>query len=114
MLSLSGVVFAITFTYYIQRFKRVAFSDATGMVDAFVRENAYKITAEFNTDIGVCRSLSNTIASLQPYHTEEKWPVYIDLLKEIDTKSVGYLNGGPVLNCMLLRKVICQLMAAMY
>jgi len=92
MLSVSGIVFAGAFGFYILRFKKIAFNNATELVDAYVRENSNKISAEFNTDMGICRSLSNTIASLNAFHSEEDWDLYTNILMVTDKNSTGYLN----------------------
>ncbi|MFA9390856.1 MAG: methyl-accepting chemotaxis protein [Prolixibacteraceae bacterium] len=87
-----GIVFTGSLTFYFIKFKTVVYNDATRMVDAFVRENANKISAEFNTDMGICRAIAYSISADQQYHTENRWDEYISFLKETDQKSRGYLN----------------------
>lgn len=92
LLSVSGIIFFSVLAYYFNRFQKIVYTDSTKMVDAYVRENANQISAEFNTDMGVCRSLANSIASAQTFHNEKRWNEYTALLKEIDEHSKGYLN----------------------
>jgi len=92
LLLITGTVLTGSLAFYFLKFKKVVFADATKMVDAYVSENANKISAEFNTDMGVCRAIAYSIASGQPFHTEERWDEYISFLKETDIRSKGYLN----------------------
>lgn len=92
LLLVIGVVFTGSLTFYYIKFKKVVYSDATRMVDAYVRENANQISAEFNTDMGICRALAYYVSSSQQYHNENKWDEYISFLKETDKQSKGYLN----------------------
>jgi methyl-accepting chemotaxis protein len=91
MLSVSAIVFAGAFGFYFYRFEKVTFDNATKLVDSYSRENANKISAEFNTDMGICRSLANTFASLNAFHDVEDWDLYTNILKEINQKSTDYL-----------------------
>jgi methyl-accepting chemotaxis protein len=92
LLSVTGFIFISILVFYFFNFQKVVYNDATRMVNANVRENANQIAGEFNTDIGVCRSLANVIASAESYHSSERWPEYVDQLKMIDRRSEGYLN----------------------
>ena len=92
LLLITGTVLTGSLTFYFLKFKKVVFDDATKMVDAYVSENANKIGAEFNTDMGVCRAIAYSISSSQAFHTEDRWEAYIAFLKEADLRSKGYLN----------------------
>lgn len=92
LLFITGTVLSGSLTFYFLKFKKVVFADASKMVDAYVSENANKIAAEFNTDMGVCRAIAYSISASQVFHNEERWDNYIAFLKETDHRSEGYLN----------------------
>lgn len=92
LLLITGVVLTGSLSFYYLKFKKVVFADATKMVDAYVSENANKISAEFNTDMGVCRAIAYSISASQQFHNELSWNYYIAYLQEADLRSEGYLN----------------------
>lgn len=92
ILGTSAIIYIAVLTVIYIRFSRDAYTNALKIVDESARTNAYEITSELQTDVGISRALAYSFANYRNIEESKRWATYHAMLTNVIKNSPNYLS----------------------
>ena len=92
ILGTSAIIYIAVLTVIYIRFSRDAYTNALKIVDESAKTNAYEITSELQTDVGISRALAYSFANYRNIEESKRWATYHAMLTSVIKNSPNYLS----------------------
>lgn len=92
ILGASVVIYVTVLAIIYIRFSNETYESSLKIVDEAAKTNAYKITSDLQTDVGISRSLAYSFLGYRNIEESKRWSIYHSMLSEIIKKSPEYLS----------------------
>ncbi|MCU4175986.1 methyl-accepting chemotaxis protein [Carboxylicivirga sp. N1Y90] len=92
ILGATALIYAAAFGYFLVRYANQTTRESFKLVDITVSDNAHKVLADLNVDIGLSRSLAHTIGAYRAIEPEKQMKVFETIIFDTQKKSPDYVS----------------------